>query len=329
MRAWGPRVVLPVAILAALLIAAVLWWWFTERAPGSLAEDRLVVLESGAGVAAIAERLEAEGVIGSAFAFKVSAALYRSTLQAGEYLFPAGASIDKVLAMLERGQVYIRQLTIPEGLTAAQVLALVDEAPALEGASPESVSEGALLPETYNYTLGETRADVVQRMRDAMDHALAELWAARAPELPFKSPEEALVLASIVEKETGVPEERARIAGVFLNRLELSMPLQSDPTVVYALTQGKEALGRPLTGADLELDSPYNTYRVKDLPPAPIASPGRAALEATLHPLETDELYFVATGAGGHAFAKTLDEHQANVARYRAQQANEAPAQSP
>jgi UPF0755 protein len=198
-----------------------------------------------------------------------------------------------------------------------QVLDLVKTTETLDGDAPARVPEGSLLPETYHYVYGDTRTALIERMAQAMRQVLAELWDARAANLPYETPHQALVLASIVEKETGVTSERARVAAVFVNRLRRGMKLDADPTVIYALTNGTGPLDRELTRADLLEDDPYNTYRYAGLPPGPIACPGRAALEAALHPAETDELYFVADGKGGHLFAKTLEEHARNVAQYR------------
>ena len=213
----------------------------------------------------------------------------------------------------------LRNFTVAEGLTTAQVLALLDGAEGLEGRIVDAslLLEGAFLPETYAYSWGETKQSLVARMRHAMTETLDELWAGRAEGLPLASPHAALVLASMVEKETALAEERPRVAAVFFNRLRRGMRLQSDPTVVYALLHGKGSLVRPLTLADLKIDDPYNTYRVRGIPPGPIANPGRAAIAAVLRPLVTDELYFVADGSGGHVFARSLKEHQRNVRRLR------------
>ncbi len=318
MRRSVAGIALPLIGFVLLALAAGAWWAASFFGAGPLEEERLVRLEPGIGVGGIADELERQGVVESAFAFKAGAALLGGALQAGEYLFAPGISAYRAMDAIRRGETYVRKLTVPEGLTTAQALALIEVAPGLEGPVPEGVAEGTLLPETYNYRYGDPRAQMVERMGAAMTRLLAELWAGRAPDLPFRSPGEALILASIVEKEAKLPEERARIAGVFVNRLERGMPLQADPTVAYALTAGNGPLGRPLSRTDLELDSPYNTYRYAGLPPAPIANPGRAALEATLHPLPTDELYFVAKGDGSHAFSRTLEEHNANVERYHA-----------
>ena len=303
------------------------WAWQRFTGSGPLAEDRTVVIEHGAGVNAIAHRLAEEGVLPDPWTLRIAAGLFGhgKSLKAGEYRFAAHVSPQAVLDQLIAGEVVQRQVTVPEGLTTPQVIDLLAHVEGLEGALSAPPPEGSLLPETYAFTLGETRETLVGRMRAGMETALAELWPKRAPGLPFKSPEEAVILASIVEKETGIAAERPRVAAVFVNRLKRAMPLQSDPTVIYGLTGGKAAsiangegiLGRKLSRADLDLDHPYNTYRIAGLPPGPIANPGRAALEAVLNPPATTELYFVADGTGGHAFASTLEEHNRNVARWR------------
>jgi UPF0755 protein len=236
-------------------------------------------------------------------------------LRAAEFVFPAGASLREVLEVLRRARPVQRRLTIPEGLTARQIAALLEAAEGLTGEVPP-FDEGALLPETYAYQWGDTRAAVVRRADAAMEAALAETWASRAPNLPLRTPREMLILASIVERETGKAEERARVAGVFINRLRRGMPLQSDPTTAYAAADGG-VLDRPLTRADLDRDHPFNTYRIRGLPPGPIASPGRESLRATVQPEATEFIFFVADGTGGHAFARTLEEHNRNVARWR------------
>jgi UPF0755 protein len=236
-------------------------------------------------------------------------------LRASEFAFPAGASLRDVLGILRDARPVQRRITIPEGLTYRQIAAVLERAEGLTGEMPE-VAEGAILPETYSYQWGETRAAIVRRATAAMEAALNELWAARAPNLPLQSPREALILASIVERETGKAEERALVAGVFVNRLRRGMMLQSDPTAAYAAADGS-VLDRPLTRADLDRDHPFNTYRIRGLPPGPIASPGRDALRAVTRPTDTEFIFFVADGTGGHAFARTLDEHNRNVARWR------------
>jgi UPF0755 protein len=308
-------------LAAAALVAAGLAYEGYRRvqAPGPLGEPASVVIAAGSGVAGIAGQLAAEGVIDSPNLFRIVARLdsRARTLKAGEYVFPAGISLKGAIDLLERGETVVRRVTVPEGLTSTAILARLADAPALSGEVADLPPEGSLLPETYHYQWGDSREMLVERMRASMQSALAELWPTRADDLPFATPEEAVVLASIVEKETAVAAERPLVAGVFINRLRRGMRLQSDPTVAYALTGGAETLDRALTRADWAVDSPYNTYRNAGLPPGPIANPGREALAAVLRPVETDYLYFVADGSGGHAFAKTLAEHNRNVARWR------------
>ncbi len=285
--------------------------------PGPLAEPAQLVIPRG-GSAAIAEALAERGVIADPRAFLAATWLTRGEgpLRAAEYLFPARASLADVLEVLRRGRPVQRLLTIPEGLNARQIAALLDAAEGLSGDTP-ALEEGALLPETYAFQWGETRAALARRATQAMTAALAELWPQRAEGLPLATPREALILASIVERETGKADERARVAGVFINRLRRGMPLQSDPTVAYAAADGG-VLDRPISRADLNRDHPFNTYRIRGLPPGPIASPGRDSIRAVLRPEATEFLYFVADGTGGHAFARTLEEHNRNVARWRA-----------
>lgn len=305
-----------VIVLAAALSAA--------RTPGPLAEPRLVVIEKGIGTRSMAQVLESQGVVVHRYLFLLSAVLSGdgSHLQAGEYEFPAHASVMTVLNQIASGRVYQRKLTIPEGLSTLEIIALVNAAEGLSGEIPSPLpAEGTLLPETYSYVRGETRGALVARMVDAMDQAVKKYWAARSPEFPLPDINAVITLASIVEKETGVPSERPRVAAVFLNRLKLGMKLQSDPTVIYAITKGAGPLGRALLSKDLEeTRSPYNTYMFAGLPPGPIANPGLASLEAVFNSASTDDLYFVADGTGGHAFARNLDEHNANVARWRSLQ---------
>jgi UPF0755 protein len=320
MRRTAVRVLLPAVLLLATLAAGVvLWGWSQFGTQGPLKAPATVILDPGLGLQGIARRLEEGGVIGSAtvFAAGVRLAGAHHRLRAGEYAFEPGVSPRAVMDELVAGVVVVHRLTLPEGLSSAEIVALVGAAPALTGEIAGPVPEGSLLPDTYHYVYGDDRAQLIVRMQVAMQAALDELWPARADGLPFASPEDAVTLASIVEKETGLAGERALVAGVFVNRLRVDMPLQSDPTVVYALSRGGVVLDRPLRRFDLEVDDPYNTYRHRGLPPGPIANPGRAALEATLHPAETGAYYFVADGTGGHAFAATLDEHNANVRRYR------------
>jgi UPF0755 protein len=263
--------------------------------------------------------LQAAGVISHGWFFEV-AALALDTggpLHAGEYAFVPGQTLHDVLREIREGRTVVHRLTAPEGLTVAEILAVVAAEPALSGPVPPAPPEGSLMPDTYNFSLGDSRADMIARMHRAMDKVLADLWTKRAPATAVATPDMALTLASIVEKESALPDERPKVAAVFLNRLDRGMKLQADPTVIYALTGGKAPLGRPLDHADLSVDSPYNSYRYDGLPPTPIACPSRASLNAVLHPDSTDALYFVADGAGRHAFAESLDDHNRNVAKLR------------
>ena len=238
-------------------------------------------------------------------------------LRSGEYAFPPSISPRDAAAMLAAGRTVVRRITLAEGLTIFQILELVGAAEGLEGDIGERPGEGEFLPETYFYSWGDARRQIVARGRRAMSELLAELWSKRAADLPLRSPAEALTLASIVEKETSVAEERPRVAAVFLNRLRQNMKLQADPTVIYGASQGRGVLDRPPSRADLDSGHRWNTYVITGLPPTPIANPGRASLEAVLRPLASDELYFVADGTGRHVFARTLNEHNRNVARLR------------
>ncbi len=305
-------------VIAAAAVAYYLFASFTGSGPSP--EDKIIVTPKGAGVSEIAGILVQEGVIDSAEIFKLGVRLFskQKPLLAGEYVFPKATSPSAAMGIMIAGKSITRRLTIPEGLSVREVLELVASTPLLDGPlPPEKPAEGTLLPETYQYLRGESRAEIVARMRDAMTDALAAEWPKRAKDLPLKTVAEAVILASIVEKETSLRAERSRVAGVFYNRLKIGMPLQSDPTVIFAVTLGKLKLNRGLTYDDLKIDSPYNTYVTKGLPPGPIANPGLAALKAVLHPDSHKELYFVADGTGGHAFAETLAQHNKNVAAWR------------
>lgn len=312
------RLIAALAVLAAVAGGGAWYARHAYRAPGPLGEARAVVVPHGT-TEAIATVLQAAGVIDNAIAFRAAAALTgrQGPLRAAELEFPAHASLAAVLGVLRHGRPVEHKITIAEGLTAAAIAEELAASPVLSGPVPVP-PEGAVLPQTYEATLGTPRSAVLARAEAAMRVSLAKAWAGRAPDLPLASPEQLVTLASIVERETARPDERAHIAGVFINRLRQGMRLQSDPTVAYAVSGGRTIEGAGITRAELAIDSPYNTYRVAGLPPAPICSPGLASLEAAAHPLATPDLYFVADGTGGHAFAATLEEHQRNVAKWRA-----------
>jgi UPF0755 protein len=256
----------------------------------------------------------------------------REDLKAGEYQFKAHASLRDVVATMVEGRVVAHQVGIPEGLTSQQIVTRLNDDDVLTGSIKEPPREGSLLPDTYNFTRGVTREQMIQRMQQAQQRLVREIWDHRSPDLPLKTPDQLVTLASIVEKETAKPEERTRVAAVFLNRLKQKMRLQSDPTIIYGLAGGKGTLGRPIMKSDIEQPSPYNTYQIDGLPPGPIANPGRASLEAAANPARTRELYFVADGTGGHAFAETYEQHQKNVARLRlieTDQNDQAPGDAP
>lgn len=316
--------IVALAAVALVAVAAVLAGAlsYLYLRPGPLVAAATVVIPKGTSVGGVAERLAAAGIVADRWLFEagVRATGAARRLQAGEYAFAPGMSMRAVAALVESGRTVKRRLTVAEGLASPQVLALVAEAEGLSGELPEAAAEGWLLPETYFYSYGDSRRDLVERMQRAAREALDALWAERAQDLAIGDKEEALVLASLIEKEASDAAERRRVSAVFHNRLRAGMKLQSDPTVVYAITGGAKALDRDLTRDDLAVDSPYNTYRLAGLPPKPIANPGRDSIAAAVNPLRTDELYFVADGNGGHWFAKTLDEHNRNVAKYRAGQ---------
>lgn len=290
-----------------------------------LNQARTISVDRGLGLTQIAEQLQRDGIISSKWLFIAGVWLSRqqSNIKFGEYLIPAHASMAEIMDAMVSGRGILYSLSIPEGLTSQQIVARLGSEDILSGEVATIPEEGTLLPETYKFTRGDTRESLIARMQRERDRVLADVWARRAPDLPIETPEEMVVLASIVEKETALADERTRVAAVFINRLRLNMRLQSDPTVIYGLFKGE---GKPsgflLRRADLDDQSPYNTYVVNGLPPGPIANPGAASLEAVANPSRTRDLFFVADGSGGHAFAETYEAHLKNVARWREINAN-------
>jgi UPF0755 protein len=307
-------------LLGALATVGALAWLLKEsRSPGPLQADKVVMIEREDDGGSIADQLERAGVIGSAMWFNVLTLLdgNRGALKRGEYAFKAGMSMTEIENELVAHHVVRYKLTIPEGLTSEQMVQRLRDDTVLIGDIKETPREGSLMPDTYYFERGDTRLSILTRMAKMQTKAVEEVWRERAPDLPIRSPGEMVTLASIVEKETGKADERPRVAGVFINRLEKHMRLESDPTIVYGLAQGRGTLGRSITKADLNQSTPYNTYIIDGLPPGPICNPGKAALEAVANPARSKDLYFVADGTGGHVFAETFDQHQKNVAHWR------------
>lgn len=309
------------ALVIFIAAAGASYFWFLNAAiaPGPLTESVRVIIPSGEGLSAISNRLVAANVVDEAWVFELEARRTSQTraLKPGEYEFAPGISAAAALEKIVNRDVIVHFVTIPEGVVTGEILRILASEDALSGEISEDIQEGSLLPETYGYEWGDARNNVVQRMRADRAAVLDQLWANRAEDLPLRSPEEAVILASIVEKETGVDAERRRVAAVFINRLKRGMRLQSDPTIIYGLAPNEGSLGRPLSRTDLATPTPYNTYVIDRLPPGPICHPGREAIAAVLNPLDSQELYFVADGTGGHAFARTLREHNQNVANWR------------
>jgi UPF0755 protein len=326
-RARNPWVVVGNAIITGLVVLMIstggLYVYGKQKieSPGPLREDKIVDIPQRAGITDIADILRREGVtdinrwgfIGSVIALKA-----RSDLKPGEYSFQRNASLREVIATIVEGKVVQHAVTIPEGLTSEQILARLSENDIFTGSVREIPREGTLLPETYKFPRGTPREQVIQRMQQTQKRVLSEIWERRNPDIPVKTPEQLVTLASIVEKETGKPDERSRVAAVYVNRLRQKMKLQSDPTIIYGLVGGRGTLGRPIKRSEITQPSPYNTYVVEGLPPGPIANPGRASLEAAANPARTRDLFFVADGTGGHSFTETYDLHQKNVAKLRA-----------
>jgi UPF0755 protein len=325
-RVRNPFVIAGNAIFMVLLLlvvgggAAIVFGKIRFEAPGPLQADKIVNIPKSARVVEIADLLQREGVVDEhKVIFLGGVAMLKAwgDLKSGEYLFPKRASVRHVVETLIEGKVVQHLITVPEGLTSEQVVARLLDSQVLSGMVKETPREGSMLPNSYNFRRGDTRELAIQRMQQAQQQVLKEAWERRNPDLPLRTPEQLIILASIIEKETGRPEERTRIAAVFVNRLKQKMRLQSDPTVIYGLAPGKGTLGRPLSRADLERATPYNTYLIDALPPGPIANPGRASIEAAANPARTKEFYFVADGTGGHAFAENYEQHKRNVERLR------------
>jgi UPF0755 protein len=326
-RARNPFIVVGNAIITILLFAMIgagaVYYYGKQvlETPGPLAEEKIVNIPTRAGKRDIADVLNKEGVtdvnpwvfIASVFALKAS-----SDLKPGEYAFQKNASLRDVIATMVEGKVVQHAVTIPEGLTSEQIVGRLSDNDIFTGSVHEIPREGTLLPETYKFPRGTSRDQVIQRMQREQKRVVAEIWERRSPDVPVKTPDQLVTLASIVEKETGKPDERSRVAAVFVNRLKQKIKLQSDPTIIYGLVGGKGTLGRPIKRSEITQPSPYNTYVIDGLPPGPISNPGRASLEAAANPARTRDLYFVADGTGGHAFTETYDQHQKNVAKLRA-----------
>lgn len=312
-----------IVILCIVGVAAFYYAITTFRDPGPLQANTHFTVRAGSGVTEIANNLERNDIIrsGDARIFQFMSLTYMrgKTLKAGEYEIKAHASMQDVMGVLEEGKSILYSVSMPEGLTVKQMMLRLAEDTTLEGDLPaELPQEGSLRPDTYKFSRGTKRADIIQQMRVAQQRMVDQIWERRDPDLPIKTKQEFVVLASIVEKETGKEDERAHVASVFINRLQRGMRLQSDPTIIYGIFGGDgKPSERPIYRSDLQKQTPYNTYQIKGLPPTPIANPGRAALEAVANPWRTKDLYFVADGSGGHAFAPTLDEHNANVRRWR------------
>ncbi|MEJ2435419.1 MAG: endolytic transglycosylase MltG [Pseudolabrys sp.] len=306
-----------VLVLVSVIVGAALYIGKQRfDAPGPLPAAKVVNIPRGLGIKGIAMLLQREGVIDQPYVFigGVMVMKARGGLKHGEYKFKQHASVVDTII---QGKVVQHTLTLPEGLTSEQIVARLLRDNALAGRIKEIPPEGSLLPETYKFTRGETREQMIKRMQRAQQRLVKDIWAHRTPDLPLKSPAQLVTLASIVEKETGKPDERSRVAAVFVNRLRKNMRLQSDPTIIYGLTGGKGSLGRPIKKSEIEQPTPYNTYVINGLPPGPIANPGKASLEAAANPARTKDLYFVADGTGGHVFSETYAQHQKNVAHLR------------
>jgi len=310
---------LSVAIICYLVLVLGMIMYF--NAPNSYHKsDKQFVVEKGMTLREVVEKLNREQIIQSPNTFLYIGQLIKGVdpkVRYGEYFFEKNISYYKILHKLIRGNVAFRKITIAEGLSTHSALTIIENSAGLIGKIPDGMKEGLLLPETYFYSYNDSKSGVIKRMQDAMTRTIDTLWEQRDLDIPVKTKEQAIILASIVERETGLRSERAKVASVFVNRLRKGMKLQSDPTIIYSFTFGNKALERPIRVSDIQNNSPFNTYNIYGLPPAPICNPGAASIKAVLNPLKTDYLYFVASGNGDHVFASSLQEHNANVARYR------------
>lgn len=318
---------LTLLIVALIGLGVLVAWGQAQYAgPGDLAEEAIFEVRPGERLRSVSNRLEAEGIISDATIFRIAARYTGDdqNLKFGEYRIPATASMQEVMGIITSGRALAYTVTIPEGWTSWQVVERLRAEENLSGEIAEIPPEGSLAPDTYDFMRGSDRMDLIRRMTEAQNRIIAAAWEARAPDLPLSSMDEALILASIVEKETGVAAEREKVASVFVNRLRRGMRLQTDPTVIYGITRGEGSLGRGLRQSELRANTPWNTYVIDGLPPTPIANPGRASIIATLNPADTPFYYFVADGTGGHAFATTLAEHNANVRVWRRIEAERA-----
>lgn len=318
---------LTILIIGLMLFLGIILWGKAEyEAAGPLGAPLRIEVEKGEALGSVGAKLAESGAISDPRLFRVAAKYtgQDAGLKFGEYEIAAGSSMRDILALLNKGGNVLRQIIVPEGWTSWQVVEMLNGREELSGEVAELPPEGSLAPAGYDFQRGDDRNALIARMRAEQDEILAEAWATRAPNLPLRRPKDLLTLASIVEKETGVAEERGEVAAVFVNRLIRGMKLQTDPTVIYGVTGGKEALGRGLRASELAKITPYNTYAIVGLPPTPIANPGKAAIEAAAHPVESGYLYFVADGSGGHAFARTLEEHNRNVVTWRRLEAERA-----
>lgn len=323
MRRVAFAALLIIATFATIAGGLAVWFYAAFERPNPQAQAATIVIARGTGVDDVAQLLMSNGVIEDKLVFSlgVRAAGMSGRLRAGEYAFPAQASPRAIMEQMVAGRVVVHRLTIPEGLTSGQILRLIANAEALAGEVTREPADGELMPDTYHYVYGETRDSLVARMQKAMRETLDALWAQRKPESLLQNPRQALILASIVEGETGVADERGLVAGVFHNRLRRNMRLQSDVTVAYGVAKREgrpgNVLNRPLSREDLATPDPYNSYANEGLPPGPINNPGRSAIAAAINPTATDALYFVADGKGGHTFSRTLDDHNRAVSRLR------------